>query len=149
METKVIMYSPVGLPRRIEVTMTAHFRCRFLSVEFFKIIRCSMIEGDHTTKNIILCSNEIMELPEVKKLGDDQVWEAIENPQTPGLTRSTAEDVHKWLFGNASSTTFPDYYTLLKATLLSVGAIDWSFAEYPEYCSCRVEVSEATLRETR
>ena len=104
-----------------------------------------MIEGDLETKNITLCSNHFMDLPVVRELGDNQVMADIENPQAPGLTRSTAQELHKWLFGNASGTSSTDSYTLLTAIMLSVGAIDCSFAQYTEHF-CRVEVSTAKLR---
>ena len=144
--TTAITFSPVGFPRRIEVQMRAHFRNRVYSNEFSKTVRCSMIEGDLETKNITLCSNHFMDLPVVRESGDNQVMADIENPQAPGLiTRSTAQELHKWLFGNASGTSSTDSYTLLTAIMLSVGAIDCSFAQYTEHF-CRVEVSTAKLR---
>ena len=145
MKTKVIMYSPLGLPRRIEVEMKAYFKRRMRSNDFSKEIRCRMIEGNCTRKDILLCSNELVDPPEVRKLEYNHVMEDVEDQKAPGLTRATAEDINSWLFGDMSTSSI-DNYTLLRAIMLSVGAIDCSFADYPEYI-CHVNVSKAQLTE--
>ena len=82
MNTKAIFYSPIGLPRRLEIQMKAYYRERMSSIEFFKIVSFKMIVGNTVPKSRrVLCYNRFIDLPNVEELGDDEsVWEKSKVP---------------------------------------------------------------------
>ena len=133
LDIETAVWSPVGLPLGIVLSMSYYQRSRFYSGEFTFRVECSLVpkpqRGD--SRKIFLCSNEFLDPPEVPGLDelldqgceDAHVWEEVENPDASGITPDTVLMLRHWLFGDAGASRglLPDR-ALLDLLLAACGA---------------------------